>query len=300
MALHIGISSGKLKLTPNDKIKNVVHLTGLWDKFNNVDKILQSIDEDEGAVWVLTKKDTVTLHVELGNTIHEISTSKTGYESLLNNLLDETLQIRASNQDLLDSISRNLGDFIDQMYVYAVQNSTEELPDDVADLAVSVPTSPVSKGKDVKKPTPTSNIQGIPSVQAPNYISPALEEDPAIGAKELADATRLYTPVWGTSKGSRYHLVIRTSTGVKVAARYINNTLSLRALITPHKVTSHDKHALDELGFTGTGVDLISAHYAPCTEEQAQRTLGALLGSFKPSTILTALPVVSVFCSFGA
>ena len=93
---------------------------------------------------------------------------------------------------------------------------------------------------------------------------------------KLADATKLYQPVFGSSAGSRYY-VIGVSKGLRIAARYTNGSLSVR--VEGPEFAQHN-NALTLAGFDvhTPAKGYASLHLAVGTDQVlASKTLGAVL-----------------------
>lgn len=91
---------------------------------------------------------------------------------------------------------------------------------------------------------------------------------------KLANATRMYYPVQGTSMGSRYY-VVAVGPDIRVAARYKSNTLSLRA--EGPKLMAH-LASLKNVGFSAVPTKgYASVHLTVPTLLLANKSLGSLL-----------------------
>ena len=300
MALKMTQKTEKVQLSSDDKHFSIMDYLGLWSRFNNVNAVLQGLGEDEGGVWELHNPNHVILRVDLGDYRHEIKVVVDKYAELqlayatFKDVTDHA-ESYLDNEllELHNGILEGVSDFITESEARAAKlaNDYKEPPTTEVygmDLAEGTPSSP----------TGGMSWGGVMAIQAPNYYCKALEADPAKAAKNIQDATQLYQAVKGTTVGSRYHVVLITNTGVTVAARLKNNAyFSLRAIAK----TDEDKERLTQLGFaSSSGSDHLSVHFSPCTPDEAQRTLGALMALFPPTTINTGLPVLNVFKEYGA
>ncbi len=104
------------------------------------------------------------------------------------------------------------------------------------------------------------------------YDLTKIKTDPVV---DLRDATKMYQPVKGTSGGSRY-FVVAGNDDLRVAARYKNDTLSVRI-----EGPKWEKHIAS---IKACGFDLkdqkknyCSVHLAVPEQVLAQKTLGAVL-----------------------
>lgn len=109
---------------------------------------------------------------------------------------------------------------------------------------------------------------------------------------KLRDATMMYQPVQGTGDSSRYW-VIALSDAFKVAARWQNQTMSVR--IEGKQVGSMAK-TLMALGFNNVKADYASVHLQVGTDPTlANRTIGAIVASLSDFTaIKTPVPSAKV------
>ena len=107
----------------------------------------------------------------------------------------------------------------------------------------------------------------------------------------LSECKLLYHPVKGTSSSSVYY-VVALADDVKIAARYKNMTLSLRA---EGNVGDH-KSALEHAGFGLSNLNkgYVSVHLQCSDKVLAAKTLGAVLVA-TDLDFLTKMPQLSVF-----
>jgi hypothetical protein len=104
----------------------------------------------------------------------------------------------------------------------------------------------------------------------------------------LLQATQLFQPVKGTSQGSRY-FVVGLGAGIKVAARYKgdneNGKLSVRieGEAFPKLTMKIQEAGVFGPSFAGTfDQKYASMHVAVAGKKEAQRVIGAVLGSMAP------------------
>lgn len=118
-----------------------------------------------------------------------------------------------------------------------------------------------------------------------NGIASAMESTKQdVDAVSLAEATRLYQPVNGSSSGSVYYTAALFK-DMKLAARLKGQTLSVRV---EGAVEKH-KHLLIAAGL-GLKSDYASEHFACGNTLLAQRTLGAIISALSEAGPLTPMP----------
>jgi hypothetical protein len=152
--------------------------------------------------------------------------------------------------------------------------------------------------------------QAIPAAKPPGHFAPPAAAQPApapVAAPLPADiktfppdqmgnapmisllqATQLFQPVKGTSQGSRY-FVVGLGAGIKVAARYKgdneNGKLSVRieGEAFPKLTMKIQEAGVFGPSFAGTfDQKYASMHVAVAGKKEAQRVIGAVLGSMAP------------------
>lgn len=97
----------------------------------------------------------------------------------------------------------------------------------------------------------------------------------------LSEASDVYHPVKGTSKGSVYYVVAMLK-GMNIAIRTKTNAISLRA---EGADLSKYKNALEEMGFK-VKPDYASAHYEVSAQAMAAKTVGAILGRLNLTNLI--------------
>lgn len=145
------------------------------------------------------------------------------------------------------------------------------------------PASPLFTG------TPTKDAKSVPGaapqvvVQGPVDIFPADKMKTATTVA-LKAATQLFQPVNSTSAGSRYY-VVGIGEGVAVAARLKGTKLSVRVEGTAFAKLAQKIQEAGVFGpaFAGTyNGEYASMHLAVDGKKEAQRVVGAVLGSLAP------------------
>jgi hypothetical protein len=144
-----------------------------------------------------------------------------------------------------------------------------------AEIAAEPVTEQSTKKKATKTTPPTTAPKEGPSfvvggqILDPAKIKKILDESPV----KLSAANRLYQPVHGSSKGSRY-FVVGVSPDIVVAVRVDGHQVSVR--VEGAKLGNYAK-ALASLGVHAKG-EYASGHFA-CENTNPQRLVGAILFS---------------------
>lgn len=105
----------------------------------------------------------------------------------------------------------------------------------------------------------------------PEFPQSKLFSEPVV---MLRDASQMYQPVKGTSGGSRYFMVA-AGDGIRVAARYSGNTLSIR--IEGAKLAKYAAQISDAGIDVKTAAEYASVHLEVPSHLLATKTLGAVL-----------------------
>jgi hypothetical protein len=170
-------------------------------------------------------------------------------------------------------------------------------------------------------PIPVDPVEAIANIGKKEVVLPSLTESPVQHAKSawkqhytymaasepvsvetiksaptipLKQATKIYTPVRGTSEGARYFLVARYS-DFSVAVRVKGDSLSVRIEGNLDKVPSS---TINELGFSkGNLKGYWSNHVKIKNTDEGQRFLGAVLAGL--GTPLTPMPDLKVISMYG-
>lgn len=177
-----------------------------------------------------------------------------------------------------DAIKKQIGDMITHL-IYEAEKGELSKPEGT--LAQLPPLHKVHASPEIEyltpvDPSPNSAINSKAATKQPKlwdmYDLSKIKTDPTV---QLADATMMYQPVRGTSGGSRY-FVVGGNDDLRIAARYQNQTLSVR-IEGPH----WQKHvaSIKACGFdlTNQKKNYCSIHLQVADEVLAQKTLGAVL-----------------------
>lgn len=149
---------------------------------------------------------------------------------------------------------------------------TSQKPPKVPGSAFAMVGGPKVVGAVQEPPNTEPSVK--PAQGLPWQEVPASEMNSAARVK-LADADRMYQPVFGTTDGSRY-FVVAGSSSVKVAARYRDTTLSIRI---EGKVAPSVIHAAKASGFKSASDGHLSVHFEVPDPAVAAKTLGAVVAS---------------------
>ncbi|ANO57606.1 hypothetical protein [Vibrio phage vB_VhaS-a] len=114
---------------------------------------------------------------------------------------------------------------------------------------------------------------------------------------ELVEAEFLYQPVKSTNGGAPYHLIISSTDGVKVAAKYVDGLLSFRVVCSWYNADSNEilETLVKDFAFEKRGGGHYSMTVKVVDPKDAQRLIYAMLSEFSPIRLSLGLPDVHEF-----
>ncbi|QWS69854.1 transporter [Vibrio phage vB_VpS_PG28] len=297
MALKI---KGKAKktLTTSAQDGEILAALGLLQKYHAINVLAGTNGYESGSVTCIVvtgMANQVEIEVCLADKILTLTLPKNTYSSIIQYYnMDETIPEGTEIYDYAEELQQEITQF------YGAVMSHLSMQGESPTMQL------IAKGKaGYKNSEGNVEVEVSGSKETLDSITIAhtcktLEADPEIGAKQLENATRLYEPVFGTSGGSRYHCVLITTAGVKIAARYKNNTLSVKAIVPKGYANLPQLTGqLNSMGLNLKDAGHYSCHYSNVTKDIAQRTLGALVMCFDPDEVITGLPVLTRFADHG-
>ncbi|QHJ74594.1 hypothetical protein VH22019_00030 [Vibrio phage VH2_2019] len=291
---------GKVKKTVTTSAEDgeILEALGLLQKYHAINVMAVTNGFETGSVTctVITgMAGQVEVEVCLADKVLTLTLPKKIYSSIIqHHNMEETLQEGTDVHDYAEELGSEISKFYGAVMSYlAIQGESPTM-------------QLIAKGKAGYKNSDTDvEVENSDSGDKMVFMSishscKSLEADPEIGAKQLENATRLYEPVFGTSNGSRYHVILITKAGVKIAARHTKHTLSVKAIIPQGYPNSPQLTGqLNAMGLQHKDAGHYSCHYSNVSKEVAQRTLGALVMCFDPEEVITGLPVLTRFADHG-
>ncbi|UOX39993.1 transporter [Vibrio phage V-YDF132] len=276
----------------------ILDALGLLQKFHTINVLAQSEGYGDGGVevkWVNGIANQMEITITLADKVAELTVPSEDFQSILQSQsMGVELEEGTDAYDLAMELKETISSFLATVMSDIV--SKEESPT----MQLIAKTAFKKEGTLVGKFTDTVESDIPVEIVSVVHTCTNLECDPEIGAKNLDNATRLYEPVYGTSNGSRYHCILITKQGVKVAARFKQNTLSLKVIVpSGYKKLTELTSELGSMGLSLKEGGHYSCHYSGVNKQLAQRTLGALVACFDPQDILTGLPVLTKFVDHG-
>ncbi|QNJ59108.1 transporter [Vibrio phage vB_ValS_PJ32] len=212
------------------------------------------------------------------------------------------VQIPKAHFDEFEETTLTIGHAIDrasEVFFNRVYDEISNFFVKVKHLLVAKPVSPTLALLKAQKEgvTDLDGGEGTKKVNVANILhyNELLNANPDQKPVQLAEAEFLYQPVHGTK--SLYNIICLTTTGIKMAASYKDNTLKLRLLNTWYNATNEDylNDLCKEWGFVKKSGGHYSVAFLDLEKKDVQRTLWALLSTFEPNHIRTGLPLLEEF-----
>lgn len=141
--------------------------------------------------------------------------------------------------------------------------------------------------------TETKQVNATKILHANELLNADLDANPV----ELVEAEFLYQPVKSTNGGAPYHLIIASSDGVKVAAKYVEGLLSFRVVCTWYNSDSNEilEALTSDFSFEKRGGGHYSLTVKAPEAKDAQRLIYAILSEFSPIRLSLGLPDIHEF-----